>query len=153
MRNRSLRFLDDSWGKRCEGANSLLWPSIETCTCGKESRAQRSFMVLFGRMVHSRSWWHSLRRRSFFFFLRIDTSLLRAGPESSIGVVRFRRRLEPLVDPVFNRKEPRGVISCGECYMVMEVRRRLARKHAAASMLCGHFRDAGAFPWHLHVHQ
>ena len=72
------------------------------------------------------------------------------------------------MDPVFSRKEPSGVISCGAIYTVMDVRHRssqvsspttvhawstfsttlLARKHAAASMLFGHCRvDAGAFPW------
>ena len=41
-------------------------PSIETCTCLKESRAQRSFTRLFGRMGSSRYSWHSLRRGRFF---------------------------------------------------------------------------------------
>ena len=54
------------------------WLSIETCTCLKGSRAQRSFARLFGRMGFSRSSWHSLRRGRFFF-LRIDTSLLPAA--------------------------------------------------------------------------
>ena len=61
------------------------------------------------------------------FFLRVDTSLLCAAcwtmtsgmrlanhvkfqqeerSESSTGVVRLRRRLEPLVDSFFSRKEP-----------------------------------------------
>ena len=42
------------------------WPSIETCTCLKGSRAQRTFTRLFGRMGFSRSSWHSPRRGRFF---------------------------------------------------------------------------------------
>ena len=71
-----------------------------------------------------------------------------------------------LVDPVFSRKEPLGVISylhghgrqtsvfssvttsyCPWCRSTFSTT-QIARKRAAASMLSGHCRvDAGAFPW------
>ena len=122
---------DDSWGKflrrrmGCVRERSRLrWPCIETCTCPKESQVQRSYTRLFGGLGFSRSSWHSRKRGRFF--LRIDTSLLRAACWTIASGVRLANHvkfqcgevrkfdwcceilsgLEPLVDPVFSRKEP-----------------------------------------------
>ena len=102
----------------------LRWPSIETCTCLKESLAKRSFTRLFGRMVFSRSSLHSLERGRVF--LRLYTSLLRAACWTMASGTRLANHVKfqcgenrkfdwcceilseagALVDPVSSRKEP-----------------------------------------------
>ena len=47
------------------------WPAIETCSCLKGSRAQRSFVRLFGRMGSSRS---SAESEAWEAFLRIEAA-------------------------------------------------------------------------------
>ena len=55
-------------GALCEGANpSAVAFHRDVYLFEGVSRAQRSFSRLFGRMVSSRSSWHSPRRGIFFF--------------------------------------------------------------------------------------
>ena len=126
MRNRSLRFLDDSWVKRflrrrvdcVREQTRVLWPSTVMCTCLKESRAQRSHMRLLGRMVFlSRSSWHSLRRGSFFF--RAACWTLASGMRLA-NHVKFQcgesRKFDWCCEIPSDTGAPCGtVISCGAC--------------------------------------
>ena len=141
------RFLEkevlEEKGGLCEEQTHSRWPSIEKCACLKGSRAQKSFTRLFGRMGSIRSSWHSLRRgRFFFFFLRIDTSLLRAACWTLASGMRLASQVKfqcgeirkfdwcceiqseagALSGSRFQSK--RGVISCGAIYTVMDVRHR-----------------------------
>ena len=140
------------------------WPSIETCTCLKGSRAQRSCTRLFGRMGFSRSSWHSLRRgmrlsnhvkfqcgeiRKFDWCCEI---LSEAGaPCGSRFQSKRAFRCHQLRSNLHGHGRQTSVFSSvitNYCPWSTFSTTLIARKHAAASMLFGHCRvDAGAFPW------
>ena len=126
-------------GRLCEGANPIAVAFhrdvylIEGVTGTEELReALRTDGFQSLSVAQSEAW---------KAFLRIDTSLLRAAcwtvasgmrlashvkAQSSTGVVRFCRRLEPLVDPVFQSK-------------------RALRCHQMRSKLHGHGRQTSVF--------